>query len=267
MERGRAAVITGYSPFRVHENDALFDRLARETSMVFFYDRMVVAVHHEGTEDTKKRRGEKGPITISPNHRVTLTQPADHDWGFRHCWGLNFSCPLGAVREVGGFVAFPMLYGYDDIELAWRLRGRYGMSVLFRPDAFAEHDHRYTPRDVLAREHKLGVTAWHFAGREDGGAEFCREVFGRDIRSDAEVSYSREFVARERGAAERLEKSFLGLADLPASAIQGPHASAMVALLYEQHLLLKRWHWRRGLLDAADTPNGRASTLVPVTSA
>ena len=249
IERGRPAIVTGYSPFRVNEGDSLFDRLVRETSMVFFYDRMMGS-HHE---DAKKQSRDVYPVTVSPPHRLTVSQPPDHDWGFRHCWGLNFSCPLGAVREVGGFVAFPMLYGYDDIELAWRLRRRYGMPVLFRPEALAEHDHRYTARDVLERERKLGVTAWHFAGREGGGAEFCREVFGRDIRSAEEVAYSREFVSRERTAAERLEKSFLALADLPASAIGGSQAAALVNLLYEQHLLLKRWWWRRGLIAAAES--------------
>jgi hypothetical protein len=218
--RGRAAVVSGYSPFVAFPEESLFDVLARETSMIFFYDQMV---------------GERA-------------RPESHDWGFRHCWGLNFSAPLGAVREVGGFVAFPLCYGYDDIEIAWRLRERYGMPVLFRPAARAEHDHRYSPRDVLEREFKLGGTAWRFAGVNLG---FCREVFGRDIRGESEVVYSREFVERERKVAERLEWSFLELAKIPASAVAGSERARVVNLVYEQHLLLKRWWWRKGLLEAA----------------
>lgn len=215
-------VISGYSPFVSFERPTLFDRLARETSMIFFYDQML---------------GEK-------------SRPADHDWGFRHCWGLNFSAPLGAVREVGGFTAFDLCYGYDDIEVAWRLKERYGCPVLFRPGALAEHDHRYGPRDLLEREEKLGSSAWCFAGVNPA---FCRAVFGRDIRSESELSYSREFVRREARTAERLERSFLGLAAVPADAMSDAEAPRLVNLIYEQHLLLKRWKWRKGLLAAAES--------------
>jgi hypothetical protein len=215
-------IISGYSPFAAFERPTLFDRLARETSMIFFYDQML---------------GEKA-------------RPADHDWGFRHCWGLNFSAPLGAVREVGGFTSFDLCYGYDDIEIAWRLKERYGCPVLFRPEALAEHDHRYGPRDVLEREEKLGGSAWRFAGINPA---FCQAVFGRDIRSDSELAYSREFVQREARTAERLERSFLELDSIPAEAVCGPDASRLANLIYEQHLLLKRWKWRQGLLVAAES--------------
>lgn len=212
------AIITGYSPFPQWPGDSLFDRVLRETSMVFFYDQMAGG-------------------------------PPDKDWGFRHCWGMNFSAPLGPVREVGKFLSFPLQYGYDDIEIAWRLRERYGCPVLFRPDGFAGHDHRYGPREVIDREVRLGRSAWAFAGRN---AAFCREVFGRDIRAPQEVAYTREFVIRERRAAERLEPTFLALADVPAGAIDGPHAATLLRSVYQQFGLLKRWNWCRGLLEAAD---------------
>jgi GT2 family glycosyltransferase len=217
--RGRPAIITGYSPWKQHDGDTLFDRLVRETSMVFFYDRML-------SEPT----------------------PPDHDWGFRHCWGLNFSAPFACIREVGCFTAIPLAYGYDDIEIAYRLQQRFGMPVLFRPEARAEHDHRYTPREVLDREFKLGQAAWHFA---QVNPEFAAAVFHQDLRSTPELAYSGEFVAREQCAAQRLEQSFLSLGSFPAGCISGPHAPALLNLLYEQHLLLKRYTWRKGLLVAA----------------
>lgn len=238
-EAGAPAIITGYSPFTAFESETLFDTLARETSMIFFYDQMVLP------EASGKRQTANGPDIASAGAQRSAHS---RDWGFRHCWGLNFSAPMHAVRDAGGFVSFPLCYGYDDIELAFRLKERFSTPVLFRPAARADHDHRYSPRDVLEREFKLGQAAWQFAGINPA---FAGAVFKRDIRSEEELAYSREFVQRESAAAERLELSFLGLAHIPAESIAGPHRAALLTLIYEQHLLLKRYHWRRGLLAAA----------------
>lgn len=219
---GRPAIVAGYSPWRVHEPDRFFDRLVRETSMVFFYDRM----------NTPEGLADRG-----------------RDWGFRHAWSLNVSMPAPAVREAGGFGVFPCTYGYEDDELAFRLQRRFGLPVLYRPEACAEHDHRMDPRDYLHREYKLGYAAWGFAR---SAPECALALFGRDITDPGELAYSRELVARERPAAQRLERAFLGLADLPASLGDGPHGRALVELAYGQHLLLKRWVWRMGLLAAAE---------------
>jgi hypothetical protein len=76
-------------------------------------------------------------------------------------------------------------------------------------------------------------------------------VFGRDVRSREEVEYSREFVGRERGGAERGMETLAGLERVPGSVVDGEHAPAIVRGLYEQHLIAKRWNWRLGLLEGA----------------
>lgn len=218
---GRSAIIVGDSPWRIFDDDSLFDRLIRESSMIFFYDRM---------------------------HAAPEAEAVERDWGFRHCFGLNFSVATEALRDIGGFAVFPATYGYEDTEAAWRLRERFGMPVLYRPGACGVHDHRYTPTDYLAREEKLGHAAWGFALTSPACA---MEMFGRDITSDAEVEYSREFVIREAKTAERLRSTLEGMARIPSDVIDEPHAPEFINALYEQHLLLKRWLWRRGLARAA----------------
>jgi GT2 family glycosyltransferase len=219
---GPGAVISGRSPWVIPERDTLFDRLIRETAMIFFAAELDAAA---GAAADRWR-----------------------NWGFRHAWGLNMSAPLDLVRSAGGWTAFPLAYGYDDIELAWRLQQR-GLPVLHRPEAEAAHDHRYLPRDVLARERKLGQSAWLFA---QANPAFGRDLFGRDITSDDELDYARQFVAREARDAERLRQRFLSLAELPADVVgSGPHAAAALDALCQQHTLLKRWEWRSGLMAAS----------------
>lgn len=218
-------VISGYSPFVGYERATLFDVLCAETSLLFFYDQMI----GPGARPEKDDRW--------------------HDWGFRHCYGLNFSAPLRPIVESGGFIAFPLAYGYDDIEVAWRLKRSHGMPVLFRPDALAQHDHRYVPTEVLDRERRQGAAAYRFAQRQP---EFMRDLFKRDVASARERHYAREFVERERSTVARLEACFLLLGQTPASAIDTPQRATLLHVLSQQHVLLRRWYWFTGLLSVAD---------------
>lgn len=221
-------MVLGAAPWVVHTTgqpgfDTLFDRLIRETSMIFFYDRM-----HE-----MLRSGQVDP---------------DHDWGFRHAWTLNLSLPRAVFDAVGGFDPRLVNACYEDIEFAYRVWKSTDAPVRYAPAALVHHDHRISPADYLRREQMLGRSAWAFAA----ASPLCAmEVFGRDIRAAKETEYSRAFVERERGAADRLRTTMNELHATPASAIDGPYAGLQLRVLYEHHLLLKRWTWRCGLLEAA----------------
>jgi len=210
---GRPVVCVGRSPFTDFPDPTVFDALVAETSMVFFYD------------------------TMDPAH-------PDRDWGFRHCFGLNFSARIDHIRAAGGFADMPDTYGYEDIELGWRLAARTNAAIIYRPEARAPHEHRYRPPDILRREFSLGVAAWRFAQHNPA---FARDTFG-----PAELDYSREFVAREHRSAAAIERTFLTLDRIPASAVDGPDRATLLDALYQQHLLLKRYVWRQGLLDEAE---------------
>lgn len=206
----QSVVIVGHSPFVEYPNPSLLNVLVAETSMVFFFDVM---------DDTHP----------------------DHDWGYRHCFGLNFSAPLQAVVDAGGVRDVRDTYGYDDIELAYRL----GLPVLYRPDARAPHDHRYRPIDLLCREFSLGAAAVRYAQVNPG---FARAVFHRDILDPREAAYALAYVDQERRTAERVERTFLNLADIPASTISGVARRTTLRVISQQFLLLKRYVWRQGLL-------------------
>ncbi len=216
---GGESLVVGDAPWVIHEPDRLFDRMIRETSMVFFYDKM---------------RGSNDPA---------------RDWGFRHAWPLNLSAPAGLVRAAKGFTVFPTTYGFEDDEFAWRLSKEHGTAVRFEPGAVVEHDHRMEPDDYLRREYTLGYAAVGFAKT----APRCAEaMFRRDILSDEEISYNRANTQRDLVACGHALTTFRNTAAIAADAINGPHAAHILQVHYQHHLPLKRHVWRRGHLDAID---------------
>lgn len=211
-KHGGVCLVTGPAPWVTPESPSLFDRVVGESDLIFF--------------DPEPAIGDDG------------TAP------YRYCVGLNFSCPVAAAREVGGFHDLPDTYGYDDIELAFRFRERFGAPVIFARDAVIVHDHRYSPESVMRREYELGRAAWMY--RRVSPA-FCADLFRRDIADESELAFSREYVSRMRGDAERIERSFLRLGSLPADAADG----RLMPVLAEHWIPLKRYLWRLGLLDEA----------------
>jgi GT2 family glycosyltransferase len=218
LTRTGGAMALGDSRFVPGSPDSAMDRLVRETSMVFFYDRMDASGHRDDRW---------------------------HDWGFRHAWNLNLSAPREAVLAVGGFTIYPNPYGYEDLDLAWRLSERFGMAVVYRPEAVAPHEHAYSPEDYLLRELRLGYAAVGFAQRSRGCA---LATFRRDALEAMEVALTRQQVHEGRGEAERLAEWFMGLGRMDGSSLTREDLDRM----YRDHLPLKRWCWRRGFVAAAE---------------
>lgn len=144
------AMVLGSAPWAVGADDRVIDRLVRETSWVFFYDRM-------------------------DNERP------DRDWGFRHAWTLNLSVPRSVAGAFDERLRYPML---DDLEWAWRVAGG-AVPVLYRPAAGVVHHHRYDAGALLRREALLGHQAFAlrsinpacaaatFGERFDGSGRSC----------------------------------------------------------------------------------------------
>ena len=217
------AIVAGDSPIPRFPGETLFERLVRETGIVFF----------PWTQD------------------ATALNDESHDWGYRHCYGLNFSAPAYALRDVGGFHDLQYTYGYDDIEIAHRLWRRFGSPVLRYAEARAPHWHRFAPRDLLRREYALGQAAHQYALVSP---TFAHDLFGRDISTQDELDYARAHCVRERSDAARIEKTFIALNSAPAGAVSGEQAAQEVTLaaLAQQWTTVKRFMWRWGLLDAAE---------------
>ncbi|TVQ32367.1 MAG: glycosyltransferase [Phycisphaeraceae bacterium] len=223
----RPAMVLGSAPWRVHENDTLFDALVRETSLIFFYDRM--------TEDEDPER----------------------DWGFRHAWTLNLSAPTAALRAVGGFCESLRDACYEDLEMAWRVQRELWLPVLHRPEAIVTHDHRVTPDEYMERERRLGRSAWDLATVNPGCAQ---DVFRRDVASDAELEDARRYIDRDRPDAARGEEALRRLAAIPTRVVDSAERGRLLRSVYELHLPMKRRLWRMGLVEGAGVTNGLHAT-------
>lgn len=262
----RLCIVSGASPWIAHEPDRLFDRMIRETGMVFFYnvmDRALAAAAHER------------------NRAAALERERWRDWGFRHAWGLNTSIPAWALTRTGPYAEYAGGYGYEDVEIVHRVRARHASTlglapVLYRPEALAPHDHRMDPRDYLSREYRLGYTALSFARVS---AACARELFGREIVADpsAALRDACDFLDREHAPAHRAAGFLTRAATLPAfdgpaestrddgappaattaAATPAPTAAATSALAAfaaetarDAHIPAKRWMWHAGFADA-----------------
>ena len=176
-ELGPADLVLGSAPWHVPAGDSLFDRLIRETSLIFFYDAMNEAER-------------------------------DRDWGFRHAWTLNLSLRTALARRCP-FDERLRKAMFEDLEWAARLAHAHGSRVLYRPEARVTHDHRYTPADYLARERRLGAEALTLAAVNPACAE---AIFRREIREADFVRECRRLITQEQEAAFVLEREFLDLA-------------------------------------------------------
>lgn len=208
---GGEAAFVGYSPFARVESPTVIDRLVGETPWVFFYDTML------GERDERR------------------------DFGFRHLFGLNFSARMEDVRHAGGFASMPNIYGYDDIELGFRLT-QNGLAVRFCSEAVAVHDHRMAADSLLKREHALGVSACHYAKAHPA---FAEAVFRAEILSAAYLGECERAVRSDRAACDRLTHEFASLDHI--SGVDAPDISAVL----DRFRPLKKHVWRQGLLTEA----------------
>ncbi|TVQ62229.1 MAG: hypothetical protein EA378_07180 [Phycisphaerales bacterium] len=227
------AIIVGDSRFAPlaelcapNDPPTLADRLVTETGLVFFYDAMT-----------------SGP------------SDADRDWGYRHAFGLNVSLPRHALLGAGGYTHALAPYGYEDIELAHRLREAFGSPVLYDPDARAPHHHRYRPDDLLRREQALGRAARAFA---EACPSFARDLFRTDLADPATLAHYREAVERDRADAERQTHAWHALERTPAGCVTGEPGDQQRVLqaLADGLRLVRRWRWRLGVLEQAEAMTG-----------
>ena len=169
-------LVLGSAPWVVASDDTLFDRMIRETSMVFFYNTM---------DDSDRTR----------------------DWGFRHAWTLNLSLRTELARQVPFDEGLKRAM-FEDLEWAYRLAELKSSRVLYRPEAEVLHDHRYTPEGYLEREKALGAQSLELARVNP---ECAHAIFRHDISTQEFARSCADAVENDRSRCEALHAEFTSL--------------------------------------------------------
>ena len=93
------------------------------------------------------------------------------DVPFNFFYTSNLSISREFFRESGGFDEDFGEYGWEDIELGWRLH-RMGMRLVYHPRAVAHHHHPTSVRAFVRRQRRVGASAWNFYGKHPEMADF-----------------------------------------------------------------------------------------------
>lgn len=218
-----ADLVLGSAPWFVPQSDTVFDRLIRETSLVFFYDRMD---RHDASRDPNK------------------------DWGFRHAWTLNLSLRTENARRIRFEERLPRAM-FEDLEWGYRLAHTLGSRVLYRPEAVVTHDHRYTLAGYLGRERHLGGQSLALA---EINPDCAHAVFGRDVRDPGFIRECSQMCAQEQETCDALAREIEELASKPSNSVTD------IKDVYQRFLPLKRHTWRQGVIEEA-VRLGLVSTL------
>lgn len=93
------------------------------------------------------------------------------DVPFNFFYTSNLCLSRSFFWEAGGFDEDFREYGWEDIELSWRLNKR-GMRLVYNPRAVAHHYHPTTLASFIRRQRKVGFSAWLFYQKHPEMADF-----------------------------------------------------------------------------------------------
>lgn len=140
---------------------------------------------HGAFHERHPRAAARGRVGIAPREHDSCFQrflvreqsneerrlrASRHDLPFALCQTGHFSAPAAILAEVEGFDARITSYGFEDIELGYRL-GRRGVRLAYLPEAEAIHRAYITDLDrYLERHLEAGLAARELAERYTAGA-------------------------------------------------------------------------------------------------
>lgn len=206
---GDDAMVVGRTDWMAWPNPTVFDGLLRDTSIIFFYNRM--------------RDGET--------------------YGFRHFWTCNASVSSRSARAVGGFDERLRPYGFEDIEFAYRVERAGAAGVRYVEAARNVHDHRVRWGDYLNRESCLGRMAACLA---DVNRACFRALYGDEAPGQLRDEFE-AWLALDAGDHVRVEARMAAWCAEPLTKDEG--WLTLRDAIEAAHRPIKRRYFRQGYVD------------------
>jgi hypothetical protein len=201
----------------------VFDVLKEDTPMIFFYNQM-------------------------KPHQL---------YDFRQCWTLNLSVRYADIERIGFFDGRFRPYGYEDLDLGFRLlvaTGPEAKGIYFEPAAKVMHRHPMRFDDYLDREELLGVMS---PVLHDVNRDLFRTLFGDEPLQKLAEQY-RDWTQADRAMHAWIYRRMQEWNDLPAETLgTGEARQRMLMTIYQMHVPLKRLAFRQGFLRGMELRDDR----------
>jgi hypothetical protein len=166
-------------------------------------------------------------------------------YDFRHCWTLNLSMRYVDLAQAGFFDPRFRPYGYEDLELGFRLNGPQRRGIVFEPAAEVVHRHPMTFDAYLDREELLGVM---LPVVHDVNPDLYRALAGEKAPRELAADF-RDWLQMDRASHAWIYRRMNEWCGLTADVLgDGDARQRLLMTLYQMHVPLKRAAFRLGFL-------------------
>jgi hypothetical protein len=206
------SMVLGSSPYESAADKTVFDVLKEDSPMIFFYDRL----------------------------------KAGHFYDYRYAWTLNLSIRRSDFQRAGGFSSALRPYGYEDLDLGFRVMGEKA-AIYYDPAAAVLHRHPMSLDDYLNREETIGSVAPNL---NQVNPRVFASMFGTNDLEALAREY-RIWTSMDAAAHRWTYHRLSDWANQPQAklGIEGSEdRNRLLLTLYQMHIPLKRLAFRLGFL-------------------
>lgn len=225
MNLPEGSMVLGAAPYEKAAVPTIFDAMIERTPAIFFYCQMKSGQWYD----------------------------------YRFCWTLNLSMRAADFKRLGGFSDKLFPYGYEDLELGYRLMGTQRKGIYYDADIRVTHRHPMTFDQYLMREEMLGLmgpVVYQIA------PEMAAHLFGAPSARDLAAQFE-PWVKMDAPMHQWIYRRMQEWVARPESELDAsPLATSMLSSIYQMHIPLKRLAFRLGFLRGMTItdPQQRATT-------
>lgn len=171
---------------------------------------------------------------------------------FQDCLTGHFSAPRHLLRDIGGYSEAFSLYGYEDIELAWRLRAD-GRRLVYNDGLVTTHRSEHATFLRACERHVHSGTMARTFSRLAGAPEVDAFLRIEGMRAGGEATTFRRLMARTHSAVRRTPRfAHPALLALARSLVLAGELALPTRMLHVLYHLVLDMHYSAGIAADAE---------------